>query len=102
VFHARRLNCWIWARLEYWRRRRQWIRAGRPRGREPYLVKRPSRRDPRWLDHYLVGEHDPDIDAVRVTSYKPLVETDEPWWRFWRHCVFCGRVEDGDTHRGEL
>jgi hypothetical protein len=94
-------NCWLWARLEYWRRKRAWSRAGKPRGLEPYLCKRPSRRDPRGLDHYLVGRNDPAVDAIRVQSYKPLVETDEPLWLAWKHFLFCGRVADGDTHHGD-
>ena len=95
-------NCWLWAQLEYARRRREWIRAGRTAGREPYLLRRPSRHEPRWLAHWLVGEHDPSIDAVRVQSYAPLFPTDEPWWLSWRHFFFRGRLQRGDTHHGDL
>lgn len=95
-------NCWLWALIEYWRRHRRWVQAGRVRGAEPYLLMRFSRREPRFLPHLLVGQHDPTIDAVLVDSFKPLLETDEPCWRAWRHMLFRGRVESGDTHRGDL
>ena len=73
-----------------------------PKGQEPYLCKRPSRRDPRWLDHHLVGSNDPEADAIRVQSYKPVTETDEPWWLAWRHFFFRGKLTRGDTHYGDL
>jgi hypothetical protein len=98
----RLFNCYFWARLEYRRLDKQWEAAGKPKGQEPYLLKRRSRREPRKIYHYFVGYHDPTVDAVRVRSYKPVVETDEPWWKAWKHMLFNGEVREGDTHYGDL
>ncbi len=99
---TRLCNCWLWAQLEYWRRRRAWVRQGRPIGKEPYIIRRPSRSEPRWLAHWLIGELDTDVDAIRVVSFKPVLPTDEPWWLAWRHFFFRGCVRCGDTHPGDL
>src|SRR5574337_25718 len=89
-------NCWIWARIEYWRRKREWNREGRRRGLEPYLIKRPSRKWPSWVNHYLVGTLDELTDQVRVVSYKPIVSKDGPWWLAWKQVLFHGAPREGD------
>lgn len=89
-------NCWFWARVEYWRRKRAWVRAGKPKGGEPYWVKRPSRSEPRVISHYLVGALDAESGQLQLRSYKPLVPEDVPLWRAWEHFFFAGSVRDGD------
>lgn len=89
-------NCWIWARLEYRRRRRAWIASGMPPGQEPYLARRPSRSSPRWLDHHFVGALDLDTDRLALESFKPDRPVDVPWWRAWTRLLFRGRVRSGD------
>jgi hypothetical protein len=90
-----RSNCWIWAKLEYWRRKRAWVRAGMPIGQEPYWVKRQSRNEPRCLMHYEVGRRCED-GRIEVESFKPDVPTDAPWWLAWTHMLFRGSVKKGD------
>lgn len=95
-----RLNCLFWAYLEYRRRERDWVRAGRPIGDEPYWVKRPSRNAPRGLRHRLVGRLHRASGMIEVESFKPDVPTDVPLWKFWRvwtHLLFKGRAERGDN-----
>jgi hypothetical protein len=82
-------NCWLWARALYRRRLRAWIAAGMPAGQEPYWCKRPSRRTPRWLRHYLVGTLEAD-GRVRVCSLVPIKPTDVPAWLAWTHAWFEG------------
>lgn len=92
-----RTNCVIWALCEWRRRLATWRAAGRPVGREPYLLLRPSRRDPRHLPHMLVGHRDSQSDLMHLESFKPDEPTDVPWWRAWSHIVFRGRVSRGDV-----
>ncbi len=90
-------NCWIWAELEYWRRRRAWVRAGMPAGGEPYRVSRPSRHEPRRLiDHHLVGRWSDSRQAVVVESFKPVAPRPVPWWMAWTRLLFRGSVQQGD------
>jgi hypothetical protein len=95
-------NCWLWAKLEYRRRCRAWVAAGRPFNKAPYILKRPTYFTPQWFSHWFVGEHDPSIDAVHVESYTPINPTNDPWWAAWRHVLFRGKVKRGDTHYGDL
>jgi hypothetical protein len=88
-------NCLRWARVLYLRRLRAWMAAGCKVGQEPYILIRPSRNRPRWLPHVLVGKLDED-GRISPVSLKPLVPTDEPWWRAWRHTWFRGVPTEGD------
>jgi hypothetical protein len=88
-------NCWLWARVLYRRRHRAWVAAGRPVGREPYMVTRPSRHRPRWLRHYLVGTLEAD-GRISVVSLKPIEPTDVPPWLAWTHAWFDGMPTHGD------
>jgi len=94
-------NCLIEALREYRRRLRRWRQAGRPRGQEPYLLKRRSRHEPRWIHHYLVGRWRdcPHCGGgVQVESFKPDAPLDVPWWRAWSRLLFRGRWVAGDGH----
>lgn len=63
-------------------------------GAEPYLVRRPSRKRPRWLSHWFVGRLEGDV--LVLESYKPNDPTDAPWWELWRRLCFDGAVRQGD------
>ena len=91
-----RSNCLFWAIGAYFARLLAWMRAGMPKGAEPYLLIRPSRSMPRWVPHFLVGKHDQESGVMELESYKPIKPEDVPWYRLPAHLWFKGRVERGD------
>jgi hypothetical protein len=96
-----RSNCWIEARLEYWARKRRWRRDpdNAPR---PYLMKRPSFASPH-VEHWLVGTYDPEVDAVRPSSFKPeSPRASLRWWQLPRVLFFRGKWVRGDTQHADL
>jgi len=76
-----RSNCWIVAKLFYWRLRR--------RGLEPYWVRRASRAAP--CPHWLVSWRMPS-GYMHTVSFKPI----ERVKRFLPPILFRGRVRWGD------
>lgn len=99
-----RSNCMFAALVEYRKRLALWRAMGKPKGAEPYYVKRPSRNLPRWIDHHLVGrwrdcEH--CGGGIQVESFKPDKPVDVPVWQVWRHLWFAGRWVAGDRHNPE-
>lgn len=90
-----RSNCLIWAVWEYARQLRAWVRAGMPKGREPYLLARPSRYRPRWVPHFLVGQRD-QAGGMALRSYKPISGKDAPWWAVLTRLLFSGHEQAGD------
>ncbi|MCX8003428.1 MAG: hypothetical protein N2688_00480 [Burkholderiaceae bacterium] len=96
-----RSNCLVEAWFEHWRRMRLWRLLGRPKGGEPYRVQRPSRNEPRWINHRLVGRWRdcPHCGGgIQVESFKPDKPVDVPVWQVWRHLWFAGRWVAGDKH----
>lgn len=89
-----RSNCLLWALWAYAVQLRAWVRDGMPKGREPYLMIRPSRLRPRWLPHVLVAQR--DGAGLRVESYTPTVKADVPWYLAWTCLLFAGEVTEGD------
>lgn len=89
-------NCRLYAWWRYRHMHREWVRAGMPRGREPYRWKRPSRLNPRWITHHGVGWRDSASDMMALESFVPRENVDLPWWRLWQCLLFPGRVVRGD------
>ncbi len=87
-------NCVVFAVRLYVRRVRRWRRAGMPKGQEPYLLFRPSRSNPRWIPHTLVGVW--RGGRMQVVSYKPTRPEDVRWWNAWRRWRFDGHTGWGD------
>lgn len=90
-----RSNCLIWGLWAYAVQLRAWVRAGMPKGREPYLLVRPSRLRPRWLPHVLVGQMDGE-GRMRMRSYVPVSGADLPWFLAWLGLLFKGHEVEGD------
>jgi hypothetical protein len=88
--HLQPPNCWIWAAQEWWRLMRQWLREGRPPGKQPYFNIRASDLTPWWLMHSLVSR-EPGV----MQSFKPDDPVSLPWWQAWRKWSFKGRVRKG-------
>lgn len=89
-------NCLLWLIPAYRRAIIEWMRAGMPEGREPYIVIRPSRKKPRWVPHFLLGFHHSADRTIDLTSFKPVEPVDVPWWRVFLHFWFKGHVVKGD------
>lgn len=90
------LNCWIYAKFEFYRRTIIWLKDGRPQDRIPHFDRRWSKSDPWWIPHFSVGERDPDSGMVELESFKPDNPTSVPWYLAWTHLLFRGRVVRGD------
>lgn len=91
-------NCYAWAHLrerELWR---QWERMGKPLDRVPCIQRRPSRLDPDWVRHWVVGwwcyatRTLEDVESFVPDSKDPL-----PWYRLWQGLLFSGHIKHGDT-----
>lgn len=87
-------NCISFALRLYIRRRQRWIAAGRPRGKEPRIERRPSRLYPQWIGHYLYAER--CHYGMREVSFVPLDQSPLPWWRLHEAVRFRGRIKWGD------
>jgi hypothetical protein len=87
-------NCVAFAVRLYVRRRRRWKARGCPVGEEPYLMLRPSRLEPRWLPHFLVGHW--RRGRMQVVSYKPDDKSPLPWYRLHEAAQFRGHTDWGD------
>jgi hypothetical protein len=87
-----RSNCIFWALRRYAPLLREWRRAGRPEGRAPHLVFRPSELEPWWVFHWQV-EH---LDAGSATwvrqGFVPLDKSPLRWWQVRRALWFAGEV----------
>lgn len=98
---AFRSNCWIEARIEYWVRKRRW-RRDRKNNPRPYLMKRPSFPSDH-VEHWLIGSYDEEIDAVRVSSFKPEAPRHKlRWWQLPLVLCFRGRWVRGDSQYVDL
>lgn len=90
-------NCAIWARIEYARRKREWRRAGMPIDKEPCLSRRPSRSEPRSIDHRFVSWWNPFTQTNSdIRSFSPIKRVDLPIWLAWLRALFRGHVKAGD------
>lgn len=89
-------NCFIWSLTEYLRALAAWGQSGYPKGQEPSWGLRCSRLAARWVPHWYVGRYDPELDVIRVRSFKPLDKTPLRWWQLWRVFWFPGEVVEGD------
>jgi hypothetical protein len=93
----RRSNCILCALMLWLRMRQRWAAAGKPHGREPYLLIRSSRLAPQWLPHVLVGRWSrTDPRVMLVASFKPDDKSPLPWWRLPAVAAFRGRWMRGD------
>jgi hypothetical protein len=97
-------NCLFWALPRYLRNVRRWRAVGAPQGFEPALVIRPSRSEPSWIPHFLLGSdyeitqmvHGELQNLPELASFKPIDPTDVPAWKAWTHLLFEGHVRRGD------
>jgi hypothetical protein len=91
-------NCWIYAGQEWGGLMGAWHARGRPKEEAPYMVVRPSRAEPYWVMHVLVGEsYNSDSGHMPLRSYKPVAPSNAKWWQVCQRVVFDGRVKDGDV-----
>lgn len=89
-------NCYLWARSRYRELESAWIKAGRPAGQEPYILRRPSRSEPRSVPHFLVGRRD-HTGVMELESFKPDEPKNVPWYMAWSRLLFRGSVHRGDA-----
>lgn len=91
-------NCFIWA---HWRERqlwRQWEQLGCPVDRVPCIQRRPSRLDPPWVRHWVVGWwHHETRTLEDIESFVPDDKSPLRKWQLWRAMFFRGYVKRGDT-----
>lgn len=89
-----RSNCLVEAAREWFRLRSEWIAAGRPSGRRPYVWIRSSMLAPEWVPHFGVAQHASGRWVMR--SFKPLSTAKLRWWQLWKVVIFVGHWVEGD------
>ena len=81
-----RSNCLAQGEREYQRRLKLWRAAGRPKGLNPWMRLQPSKSQPDWVRHVVVGGWtEPAVEFV------PLHRKDVPGWLAWTRIWFRGR-----------
>lgn len=88
---AVRSNCLVWALRRYCGLLVQWLRAGRPRGREPAIRIRTSQLEPWWVLHFQ-AEHAVAANLWMREEWVPLDDRPLPLCELWRALWAPGRI----------
>ncbi len=91
-------NCFVWAHWQHVRMCCEWERAGHPADWEPVLIRRPSRRFPRLVGHWITARRNPWTGELRdEASFVPDHPVDVPWYLAWTRLLFPGHIKHGDV-----
>lgn len=90
-------NCFIFAHLRHCALWREWKSIGGPKDRVPCILRRPSRLEPEFVGHWIVGWWIAETCTVEeVESFVPDDKSALPWWRLWAAILFRGHIKSGD------
>lgn len=92
-----RSNCAIWAIAAHGRRKKAWVEAGMPKGREPALRLRNSRLEPRWVYHLQSEFYDHLEGRMVIEQFVPVDKRPLPPHLLWKSLWCKGYVKRGDA-----
>lgn len=92
-----RSNCIVFAVRRYARLWGQWVSEGKPKGRTPGIVLRPSDLKPEEVQHWIAGWwRRGSLTMEDAQSFAPLNTEPLPWWLLWQALWCEGYIRYGD------